>query len=403
MALFLLLMRNPRFDAYLTADYWTTLDKLSEVMILVEQYSIQEDANYADMGEVAANAILHRVDDYSGYMPPINYEDFENATNQQYVGIGVQIERVNQRIIITEVFENSPAYRVSLQPGDRIVGVGTTNTESFTLMEIVTLLRGEPGTDVDVTVYRALEDRRITETLTRAVVNYPHIRDVELSSDGIGYLRLTQFGSNTEEEFREATRRLKRQGMRALIIDLRGNPGGILQEAVDMAGHFMLPGSTVVSIRGRQGRILGEERTANAPTLDLPVAILVDRNSASASEILAGALQDSAKAVIIGETTFGKGSVQSIYRLKDGAGLRMTTARYHLPGGRTVQDVGVTPDIVVDVHPFVRSMEWALRSNQGMPDEEFANRFGFTRPVDAVRETANEVLIGVLVSTKPNP
>ena len=224
------------------------------------------------------------------------------------------------------------------------------------------------------------------------------MRGVELGADGIGSLCISGFGRNTGAEFKAALDQLEASGMRALIIDLRGNPGGLLTEAVAVAGEFLPANTLVVTTRGRDDTVMREERTAGTDReTGYPVAILIDGSSASASEIVSGALQDLGKAVIIGETSYGKGSVQRVYEFNNGDGLRLTAAMYYLPSGRTIHKTGVEPDIAVPVSPQQALEQRLQRSHlRTMSEAEFAARFGFTPAPDETFDRAREVLHGVL-------
>lgn len=391
--------RDPARRSWFDGDYWAQWLRVGEVMRIGHlAYVNPSEAEYEALADEALAHIFNDLDRYSAYLPADSYQEFSDESEQRYVGIGVEIERLQQRITITSVFAGSPATEAGLQPGDRIIGVDGTDTRHFTLSQIVEVLRGEPGSRAQVTIQREHLREPLEFELERRTVHFPRVRDIAQLAPGIGYLHVTQFGSQTEEEFAKACQKLVREGCQALIIDLRGNPGGLLNEAVALVDHFLPPDTLVVSTQGRNASPREDRTRQQASYPTLPLAVLIDGNSASASEIVAGALQTHQRAVLVGETTFGKASVQSIYRLRDGGGLRLTTARYYLPDGRSIHEQGVTPDIQIPLSETERTINWALRGHTGLDDEAFARQFGFPRPADRQRDAALSLLQGILLA-----
>ncbi len=389
---------QPRQAALLSASHWRELMKISEVMRLIRiDYVDGEGITYEELGTPAIEQMLTGLDPHTSYLSADFFEALEHDMQQAFVGVGIEINRVGRRVTVMHVFPGSPAEAAGMAAGDRIVVVEEENTEEETVEGVVNLLRGEAGSRVAVTVERPPLLERIQLIITRERVTFPHVRDVELREGAIGYLRLTGFGSNAAEEFIAAVDDLKTQGMRALMIDMRGNGGGILEAAVTISGHLLEPGKPIVSTRGRGGELWDEEVSTSPDALEgMPVAVLIDGNSASASEVVAGALQDNGRAIVVGETSFGKGSVQTIFGFPDGSGLKLTTARYYLPSGRTIHGTGVEPDIVIELSELERGNAWALRGYKGLNGEAFARRFGFPKPEDRALQAARELLTGLL-------
>lgn len=396
--LVIVLVLRPESRAWFSPDYWQQSAKIGQVLRLVNAHYVDEDSvEFDELSHDALDAMLQGLDRYSDFLDPEEFADFEISADQHYAGIGVEIERLNRRITVVAVFQGSPAEGAGVQPGDQIVAVDGDDTRDFGLREIVALIRGPIGSPVPVTFYRPGEGEEFTADIVRQDVDFPTVRDVELSPDKIGYIRLTQFSRRSGEEVAEALDKLEAQGMQALILDLRGNPGGLLPASVDIAGAFLPEGSLVVSTRGRKGETERQERTQSPPRKgDYPLALLVDGASASASEIVAGALQDSRRAIVVGEQTVGKGSVQSVIFLKEKEAVRMTTARYYLPSGRTINEVGVTPDVLVQLTDQERLKMLAQRPYRDMPEVEFKEKFGVSKLPDRQRVTADAILRGVL-------
>lgn len=347
----LLMLYRPYQRDLFSLEYWRNILKLGEIMRIVHHLYVDDNrVSYTGLTQSALQGMLRGLDSYSDFLSAEAYDDFERESTQRYVGVGIEIERFNGRVTVRDVFENSPAGEAGMRVGDQIVRVDDVNTEDFDLEDIVKLLRGEENTEVRVTVERPLLNERESMLVTRKRIEFPSVREVHLCEGGIGYMLVRHFGQRTAKEMEQALDRLEAEGMRGLILDLRNNPGGVLPAAVDVVGFFAEPGQVLVTVRGRDDVVLSREQALTRPRQrEYPIVVLVNRRSASASEIVAGALQDLHKAIVVGEKTVGKGSVQSIYSMRDGEGLRMTTAKYYLPSGRTIAEVGVIPEIEVTV------------------------------------------------------
>lgn len=284
-------------------------------------------------------------DPYTEYMPPAELKDFNGSLDGDYVGVGMQLQPGEKYPKVIDTIENTPAREAGIKSGDLVIKVDGIDVSTEPLGKVVQKIRGPEGTKVRLTIRRdGTEDFEIE--LARANINTPTVNG-KILDDGIGYIRINSFGAHTAGEFRKTLVGLTQQGATKLILDLRDNPGGILQAAVRISGNFIDPGQIVVSTVNRNGKRL-EYRTEETPIgKGVPVAVLVNHNSASAAEILAGALQDYGAATLIGGQTYGKGTVQVVIPLESGGALKLTAAKYHTPKDRVIDGTGLSPDIQV--------------------------------------------------------
>jgi len=346
------------------ARLFESYERLARVMEIVQSRYVQP-VESDKLFEGALDGIMASLDPYSSYIPPEMYEDFVEETEQQFSGIGISIGVENDRIKVLSVLEGMPAFRAGVHPEDLIVSVdGQPVGEIGDLGEVTARLRGAKGTQVEVTFFRPSTDEQFTVTLTREDIPVASLRGYSAdASTGkwdfmlddklkIGYIRITKFAQNTPEELDEAYRGLTERGLRGLIIDLRNNAGGLLDSAVAVVDRFIDQG-LIVRTQGRAG-VHSESYATPYNTYDppLPLVLLVNSYSASASEVMGGALQDHARAVLVGTRTFGKGSVQNVVPLDGHGALRLTVAYYYTPAGRLVHRVegaenwGLDPDVV---------------------------------------------------------
>lgn len=312
------------------------------------------ESNYVepvDTGELIEKAIegmVMSLDPHSSFLPPEAFEDLQSETKGEFGGIGIVITMRDGRLTVISPIEGTPAYKAGVQAQDIIVKVDGASTKGMMLWEAVKKMRGEPGTTVKIDIYRKGEPEIMELTLVRAIIPMESVRAMTLKP-GFGYLWITNFRENTADEVEKALKTLESENspMKGLILDMRDNPGGLLDQAVKVADIFLESG-TIVSIKGREGRE-GETYTAraNGDANRYPIVLLINGGSASASEIVAGALQDNGRALVIGTTSFGKGSVQTVRPLRDGYALKYTVARYYTPSGKSIQAEGILPDLVV--------------------------------------------------------
>jgi carboxyl-terminal processing protease len=306
---------------------------------------IQESyAGKVDLESIGKNSIqgmLHQLDPHSAFFTKAEFDDVQTEQSSRIYGIGVTIAKRYDHVYILSATPGAPGFRAGLRYGDAIIAIDKQNVDEWTSQQVMHSVRGEKGDPVEITVERAGTPNPITVRVRRDEVKLPSVRNAFMvTPGGTGYIALTGgFSSKTDEELTEALAGLKQEGMRQLVLDLRSNPGGLLDEAIKVSKKFLAPGEKIVEVRGRD-----EESPAhtfdvpdnNAPET-MPMVVLVDRQTASASEIVAGALQDHDRALIVGDTTFGKGLVQGVFRLWGGAGLVLTTAKYYTPKGRSLQ------------------------------------------------------------------
>ncbi len=323
---------------------------LSGVIQLVERDYVHPVGPH-ELTKDALKGMLNRLDPHSDYMDEQEFKLAQSDITGKFGGLGIQISQQNGVPKIISPIDGTPAARAGLQPGDLIVGVGGTSTHGTSLSKIVRVLRGDPGTKVTLTIARGTETP-FDVTITRAIIQVDTVKS-KMLADGIGYVRITRFGDETSRDFRRALVELKKQGnesLKGLVLDLRNDPGGLLSAAVGVSSEFFSDG-TVVSIKGRRNtdNHVYKARSGDVTLPKTPVVVLINGASASASEIVAGALQDRKRATIMGTQSFGKGSVQTIIPLNGHGALRMTTALYYTPSGRSIQGQGIKPDIVIDV------------------------------------------------------
>ena len=295
----------------------------------------------------AVQGMLQSLDPHSSFMKPEDYQELQIETKGSFTGIGIEISLKDGILTVVSPIEGTPAYKAGLKANDKILKIEGKTTKNMTLIESVKLLRGAKGTDVTISIYREGWRRLKDITLTRDVIPIQSVRS-RILEDGYGYIRVSNFQNKTTFELKKALRELEKgKGLKGLVLDLRNNPGGLLDQAVKVADVFLEKGLIVYTEGRIEEQKMRFEAHPNKHHHKYPIAVLVNEGSASASEIVAGALQDHKRAIILGVQTFGKGSVQTIIPLEDGSAVRLTTARYYTPNGRSIQAKGIEPDIEV--------------------------------------------------------
>ena len=286
----------------------------------------------------AISGMLQTLDPHSSFMDPRSYAQMRERQEGRYYGLGISIQVVDGGITVVSIFEGSPAYEKGLRRGDIIARIEGEDAKGWTTEQAVRLLRGPRGTPVRISISRTGYDELIDLEVLRDEIHIPTVRAAFMLDATTGYILLSDFGENSDDEMGDALRTLRDQGMRRIVLDLRNNPGGALDQAISISNRFLPRGDLIVYTRGRVPNSDQDYRaTRRSEYLDLPMITLVNRNSASASEIVSGALQDHDRSLIVGETTFGKALVQSVYRVSGGAGVALTTSRYYTPSGRLIQ------------------------------------------------------------------
>lgn len=330
-------------------ETYEELKTFAEVLSQVQKHYVEE-VKAKDLVQGAIRGMLSTLDPHSAYMTPEMYKEVQVETRGEFGGVGIQIGIKENRLAVIAPIEGTPAQKAGIRAGDFIIKVNDETTKDLTLMDAVQRMRGPKGTKVTLTIQREGVVEPLVFTLIRDIIKIESVRS-KLLDDRIAYVRLTQFQEATAKDLVRALKKLREQKTQAMVLDLRNNPGGLLTSAVEVSEQFLGPSKLIVAIKGRDGRKDEYFSRSKEPPEDYPMIILVNEGSASASEIVAGALQDWGRAVVVGTQTFGKGSVQTIVPLADGSGLRLTTAKYYTPKGRSIQTTGITPDIVVKTKP----------------------------------------------------
>ncbi len=372
-----------------------------EVLQLVKENYVEDTkAGYDELTRAALRGMLGELDPHSEFLSKEDFATTEEELSNQFGGVGIQVEQRDGKIIVISPIAGTPAERAGVRRGDQLVKVDGKPLEAPTLDRTVRLIRGEPDTTVTITMFRPSANKEIDFKLERKRIRLDSVRNERMLPGGIGYLQITQFSERTGDEFAKAVAGLEQQGLKALILDLRNNPGGLLDAAVEVCEVFFDKGELVVYTQGRSPESREEHHAGGGhPPRRYPIAVLVNGGTASAAEIVAGALKDTKRAVVVGEKTFGKGSVQSVLELRDGEGLRLTTARYYTPGGLTIHEKGILPHVEIEMSA---DDEAKVRLQQSRADltapAEFADRFGFTPIEDIQLQAAEELLAGVLAA-----
>jgi len=334
-------------------DPLSYLKNLTDVIALVQRNYVTE-AKFTDLVDGAIKGMLMTLDPHSSYLPPEGYSELKVETKGEFGGLGIEITVRDGLLTVVAPIEDSPAARAGLQSGDRIIKIGDEFTRELSLADAVKKMRGLKGTPITLSIHREGVKELIPVTLIRDIIKVKSVRSRMLASE-IAYVRISQFQEDTTDEFKAALKDLpkkaKIQGLKGLVLDLRNNPGGLLNQAIQVSDEFLKDGIVVYT----DGRLDSQKQKyfahddGDEPTF--PVIVLVNGGSASASEIVSGALQDAARAVVVGTQSFGKGSVQTILPMESGAAVRLTTALYFTRSGRSIQAQGITPDIVVAGKP----------------------------------------------------
>lgn len=330
-------------DAILTDEIVEKIDELYSYMNIY----YYEDMDKEVIDEALYSGLLNSLDDpYSVYYTPEEYEELMVSTSGTYCGIGAGVSQnlTTMEVTITKVYSGTPAEEAGLLAGDIIVAVGDLEAVTVSVDELVQNIRGEEGTVVHMTIYRSSTGETLEFDVTRRFVELSSVEG-EMLDNGIAYIEVTEFQSKTDEQFEAMVEEFKTQGMKGLIVDVRANPGGLLSSVVNML-DYVLPNGMLVYIEDKYGN--REEYRSDGACLDVPMVVLIDQNSASASEIFAGALKDYEYATLVGKTTYGKGIVQNIIPLEDGDAIKLTTAKYFTPNGNYIHEVGIAPDVEVE-------------------------------------------------------
>ncbi|NDE84628.1 MAG: S41 family peptidase [Verrucomicrobia bacterium] len=370
------------------------------VELVRDEYLDPQKTDYDKMTYAALRGLLSSLDPHSQFLDPEGYAMIRTETEGQFGGLGISVGMLENQLTVNVPIEGGPAFRTGILPGDRIMKIDGQGTQKMTLGEAIRKLRGKPGAPVQLAIFRPTEGKVLEFSLIREMIQVPTVTDVSLLPDEmtrgekIGYLRITQFGEKTDKEFDAAIARLEKDGATSLIMDLRDNPGGLVDEAVEIVSRFVPEKTMVVATEGRKGSVGRFEYLSKAAPRKIrwPTVVLVNGNTASAAEIVSGALQDLGKAVIVGETTFGKGSVQTVQpvdrSVAPAVAVRLTTAHYTTPSHRKIHGVGIEPDILARMTKGEEQALYRIRSpglKRAGDSEESVTDEPLDRAVDALR------------------
>src|SRR5207253_305350 len=372
------------------------------VQLIRQDYVDGNKTSYHDLITAALKGMLGSLDPHSQFMDPNDFRDMQEDTRSRFNGLGIEVAIKNGLPTVVTPMEDTPAARAGIHSGDQILEINGTSTERMDLQDVINHLRGAPGQKISLTLIRPSTKEVKDYALERAEIRVQSVKGARLldpdltGSFKIAYVRLIQFNEPTADELSKALDEMQKQGMQALILDLRNNPGGLLNSAVDVCAQFLPPNSKVVST---QGRVVSQQHDystsgAKKERPNLPMVLLINEGSASGAEIVAGALKDLHRAVLVGETTFGKGSVQNVMQLPDGSAVRFTTAKYYTPGKQVIQGNGVAPNIRVAMTPEQERALFALRNAENVKPEDERN---IIKAKDPQTLRAIDALKGVMI------
>jgi carboxyl-terminal processing protease len=330
-------------------NLYEKIDLFGEVLENIKKDYV-DDVDQSEMMDSAINGVLQSLDPYSAYMSPELFKEMQTDTKGEFGGLGIEIGMEAGVVKVISPIDDTPAERAGIKAGDYIVKIGSEQVQGKSLMEAVKLMRGPVGTTIDLTIRRKNVKKPIEFKVTRQIIEVQSVKSEIISKEkNIGYVRLKSFNENSDNQFLKAIKKFEKNNkIKGYVFDLRNNPGGLLTQAINITDFFLNDGE-IVSTKGRK---VSETRKFFARKGDeikgKPIVVLINNGSASAAEIFAGALKDHKRAIILGENSYGKGSVQSIIPLGNGGGMRLTISKYYLPSGKSISEVGVTPDIIVE-------------------------------------------------------
>jgi len=375
--------------------------------LIRQDYVDENKTSYHDLINAAMKGMLSSLDPHSQFMDPDDFRDMQDDTRSRFNGLGIEVSMKNGLPTVITAMEDTPAAKAGILSGDQILRINGISTERMDLQDAINVLRGPAGAKLTLTLLRPSTKEIKEYTLQRAEIKIQSVKGVRLLDPEltgpykIGYIRLVQFNEPTADELSKALDELQKQGMQALVLDLRNNPGGLLNSAVDVCAQFLPPSTKVVSTQGRVASQQHDYSTSGAKKErpSFPMVVLINEGSASGAEIVAGALKDLRRAVLVGETTFGKGSVQNVMQLPDGSAVRFTTAKYYTPSKQVIQGNGVTPNIRVAMTAEQERSLFALRNTGNMKPEDDKSIIK-TRDPQMLR--AIDALKGVMIYAQEN-
>ena len=386
---------NPSARAWFEIDFWKQWLRFGETLRLSHaQYHDANKSRYENLTNQAVKGMIRSLDRHSAYYSPQQYKVFREDSHRRYFGIGIMIRKIDQGVLISKVFPDGPASVAGLQVGDLIIAVNDRTIEGLELGEISSRIKGVEGTSVEIEISRRKEILAID--VKRGQIQISSVDRFYVDENKTGYIHLIQFSNRSREEVSRALVKMQEQGMKNLILDLRDNSGGLLSSAIEVTSFFLPREQLIVELKGREVDEFRSYRTqVVSPQIELPMIVLINEASASASEIVAGALSVLGRAETVGEKSYGKGSVQTVFRLRDQGGLRLTTAMYYLPDGSTIHEQGIVPQYVVECSD---ENETKLRiqrnlNHQELVEFDFDQLFGFEPIEDVQLNEAKRLLV----------
>ena len=330
-------------------NIYKKIDLFGEVLEKINKEYVDE-VNQSESMDSAINGLLQSLDPYSAYMSPEIFNEMQTETSGEFGGLGIEVGMESGVVKVISPIDDTPASRAGIKAGDYIVKIGEEQVQGKSLMEAVKLMRGPVGTSIELTIRRKNVKKALNFNITRKIIEVKSVNSEVLGKNkNLGYIRLKSFNENSDEQFLTEIKKFrKNKNIEGYILDLRNNPGGLLKQAINITDYFLDDGE-IVSTKGRKASETRKFFARKGDEIEgKPIIVLINNGSASASEIFAGALKDHKRAIILGENSYGKGSVQSIIGLRNGGGMRLTISKYYLPSGNSISEVGVTPDIVVE-------------------------------------------------------
>ncbi len=388
-------------NVYAKSD--TTYDelrKMIDIMEIIDNKYVEEREN-KDLVIGAIRGLVRTLDPYSQYMTEKDYKEMKTETQGSFGGVGIRITTQNNELTVVTPMPDTPAYYAGILPEDKIIKIDDKSTQDITSDEAVKLMRGNPGTKVVLTIYRPSTKEELTFTIIRKKIKIETVKK-KMLEDNIGYIRLSEFNAQSYNDVNSMLKELSKENMKAFILDLRNNPGGLLDSAINICSLFVKEDSLVVSTKCKDKTMEQYYYTQKKPDYaDIPVIVLINRGSASASEIVTGTLQDYKRALVVGSNSFGKGTVQTILPLSDGSALRLTIAKYCLPSGRMISHSddkkdkknGVSPDIFIEVSPETEGKLYMQAESEGTPKNK-------DKKEEVVRDEVLDTAIKIIKANK---
>jgi len=366
-------------------DLYRELEIFAEGLAVVEKKYV-EDKTAEDLIYGAMGGLLMSLDSYSQFLDPDDYKNLLVDTEGKFGGLGIEITIRDGLLTIISPIEDTPAWKAGIKAGDLIIKIDDELTKGITLNEAVKKLRGDPGTEVKLTVLRE-KDRKVEDiTIVRGIIKIKDIKWSLILEDGIGYVRIAEFREKTSQDLGKALVALDKKGLKALIVDVRYNPGGLLSSAIDVSSWFVPNGEVIVSTKSRsEPERIYKSVPFKKKYVDIPIVVLINKGSASGSEILAAALRENDRAILLGETTFGKGSVQTIVPLSDGSAMRLTTSKYYTPKGISIHEKGIEPDIEVIQEVNEEAKEDVFEELENKKEFDYKKDYQVMRALDLIK------------------